>query len=135
MVFSTWEVFEADKCATIWLIKKFIGKNAKIKFSQKGETIQQGIPFDTPNAELRRFHNRTTFGSFIEHYKSRDEKLEFIRQIIYDIEINIWDKKRLEETTIIQQDINDILNRYDANEEIINKCCDYFDQLYRKPKR
>jgi len=135
MVFSTWEVFEADKCATIWLIKKFIGKNAKIKFSQKGETIQQGIPFDTPNAELRRFHNRTTFGSFIEHYKLRDEKLEFIRQIIYDIEINIWDKKRLEETTIIQQDINDILNRYDANEEIINKCCDYFDQLYRKPKR
>ena len=135
VVFSTWEVFEADKCATIWLIKRFVDKNAQIKFFPKGEPIEEGIPFDTPDADLRRFHNRTTFDSFLNHYQLKDEKLELIRQIIYDIEINIWDKKRLEQTTIVQQDINNILNRCVANEEIINQCCEYFDRLYRTIER
>jgi hypothetical protein len=36
LVFSTWEGFEADKCASIWLIKRFIDKNAVIKFFPKG---------------------------------------------------------------------------------------------------
>ena len=135
VVFSTWEAFEADKCATIWLIKRFVDKNAEIKFFPKGEPVRQGIPFDTPDADLRRYHNRTTFESFLNHYELKDEKLEFIGQIIYDIEINIWDKKRLEQTTVVNQDINNILNQYDTNEEIINKCCDYFDKLYRKTEK
>jgi hypothetical protein len=125
------DVFEADKCASIWLIKRFIDNNAEIKFFPKGEPIQQGIPFDTPDAELRRFHNRTTFGSFIEHYKLRDEKLEFIRQIIYDIEINIWDKKRMEDTHIVQDDITNIVNQSKSNQEIAEKCCSYFEKLYK----
>ena len=65
LIFSTWEGFEADKCASIWLIKRFIDKNAVINFFPKGEIVKEGIPFDTPDAKFRRYHNMSTFESLL----------------------------------------------------------------------
>ncbi|MGA1875585.1 MAG: chromate resistance protein ChrB domain-containing protein [bacterium] len=36
-VFSTWAGFEPDKCASIWLIQRFIHPEAVIKFFPVGE--------------------------------------------------------------------------------------------------
>ena len=44
LVFCTWEGFEVDKCASIWLIKRFVDNNAVINFFPKGEAIKKGIP-------------------------------------------------------------------------------------------
>ncbi len=74
-IFSTWEGFEADKCASIWLIKRFIDKNAIIKFFPKGEIIKEGILFDTPDSKFRRYHNMSTFESILLHYNLKDPKL------------------------------------------------------------
>jgi len=95
LVFSTWDGFEVDKCASIWLIKRFIDENAVIKFFPKGEIIKQGIAFDTPDAIFRRYHNMSTFESLLKHYKLNDPKLIHIGKIIHDIEVNIWKKKYL----------------------------------------
>jgi len=75
LIFSTWEGFEADKCASIWLIKRFIDKNAKIKFFPKGSIITEGIPFDVPEAKLRRYHNMSTFESILKYYNLKDQNL------------------------------------------------------------
>ena len=37
MVFSTWDGFEVDKLASIWLIKRFIAPGAKVRLYPKGE--------------------------------------------------------------------------------------------------
>ena len=92
--FSTWKGFEVDKCASIWLIKRFIDKNAKIKFFPKGNLITEGIPFDVPEAKLRRYHNMSTFESILKYYNLKDPKLIYIGKIIHDIEVNIWEKKK-----------------------------------------
>jgi len=92
-VFSTWVGFEADKCASIWLIKKFIDKNAIIRFYLKGDAITQGIPFDTPDAKFGRYYNMSTFESLLKHYKIKDPKVNYIGRIIHDIEVNVWGKK------------------------------------------
>jgi hypothetical protein len=131
LVFSTWEGFEADKCASIWLIKRFIDKNAIIKFFPKDEIINEGIPFDTPDAKLRRYHNMTTFESFLKHYNLQEPKLNFIGKIIYDIEINIWEKKVFPETHKVQDEINKIILNSKNSDEVIKKSCNYFDLLYK----
>lgn len=131
LVFSTWEGFEADKCASIWLIKRFIDKKAVIKIFPKGEILKEGIPFDTPDARFRRYHNMSTFESLLKYYNLQDPKLIYIGRIIHDIEINIWEKKVFSETHKVQETINKIIMNSKNNDEVLEKSCKYFDLLYK----
>lgn len=126
-VFATWDTFEADKCASIWLIKRFVDENAEIRFLPKGTRITEGIPFDVPEAKLRRYHNMSTFESLLHFYRIKDSRLRHIGKIIHDIEINVWEKKALEETVRVDQDIRGILESSDSPAEISDRCCKYFD--------
>lgn len=130
LVFSTWEGFEIDKCASIWLIKRFIDKNAVIKFSPKGEEIKGGILFDTPDAKFRRYHNMSTYESILKHYNLQDPGLLYIGKIVHDIEVNIWEKKVLKETLLVQNEVNKIIFTSKSNNEIIAESMKYFDSLY-----
>jgi hypothetical protein len=132
LVFSTWEGFEADKCASIWLIKRFIDKHAVIRFFPKGEIIKEGIPFDTPDAKLRRYHNMCTFEAFLEHYKIKDPNLAYIGKIVHDIEINIWERKVLPETVFVQNRINQIILDSQNNTEVMERSAVFFDSVYEK---
>jgi hypothetical protein len=129
-VFSTWEGFETDKCASIWLIKRFVDKNAEIRFFPKGSKISKGILFDVPEARFRRYHNMSTYGAILKYYKLKDPKLIFIGKIIHDIEINVWEKKVLKETSSVQQAILTIIDQSGSPTEIIEKTCRYFDRFY-----
>lgn len=131
LVFSTWEGFEVDKCASIWLIKRFVAKDAVIKLFPKGSTIQEGIPFDTPDAKLRRYHNMSTFESILKQYNLSDSRLVFFGKIIHDIEVNIWEKKVFDETLIVQDAVNKIIQNSENNEEVIKKCLEIFDLMYK----
>jgi len=130
-VFSTWEGFEVDKCASIWLIKSFINKDAKIKFFPKGTFIKEGIPFDTPNAILRRYHNMSTFEAIMNQYNLNDPNLNYIAKIIHDIEINLWEKKLMPETHKIKNAIKDIIISSKDNDSIIKNSLIIFDLLYK----
>ncbi len=129
-VFSTWEGFEPDKCASIWLIKRFIDKNAVIKFFPKGKVIREGIPFDTPDAKLRRYHNMSTFESILFYYQLQDPKLVEIGKIIHDIEINVWARKMMARSEDVQRAIRRIIAAAKDNKTVIEKSCQYFDSLY-----
>lgn len=128
-IFSTWEGLEADKCASIWLIKRFIDPAAEIRFYPKGKAITEGIPFDTPEASLRRYHNKSTFETLLEHYQINDAKLVYIGRIMHDIEVNIWEKKLMAESLQVESDIQAI-DSQGATEKIIEQCRLYFDRLY-----
>lgn len=130
-IFSTWEGFEADKCASIWLIKRFIAPNAVIKFYPKGQSIKEGTPFDTPDAEFRRYYNMSTYESLLKYYKLEDPRLVYIGRIIHDLEVNIWESKVMKET----HEVNEALNEIMANKEpniILEQSSRYFDSLYDK---
>lgn len=131
-VFSTWEGFEPDKCASIWLIQRFIDKNAEIKFFPRGELIEEGIPFDTPDARFRRYANKSAFESFMDHYKLNDPKLIYIGKIIHDIEINIWERKIMQETYRVQDAITKIINEKKDKVSIIKEGNRFFDNLYNE---
>jgi hypothetical protein len=109
-IFSTWEGFEVDKCASIWLIKRFVDKDAMIKFYPKGEPITEGIPFDTPDAKFRRYHNMSTFESILRHYQLIDPSLVYMGKIIHDIEVNVWERKLMQETYRVQEEVNKIIS-------------------------
>jgi hypothetical protein len=132
LIFSTWEGFEVDKCASIWLIKRFVDKAAIIKFFPKGEFIDQGIPFDTPDAKFRRYHNMSTYESILRYYKLNDPKVVYIGKIIHDIEVNVWERKQMKETHMVQREVNQIISNSSDNKDVIDKSIKFFDSLYQK---
>jgi hypothetical protein len=130
--FSTWDIFEVDKLASIWLIKRFIAPDAIIKLYPKGEAVMEGIPFDTPDAKFRRYHNASTYEMIRRHYNIDDPRCIYISKIVHDIEINTWEKKVISETRPVIDAIQKITTNSSSSEEIISKGIIYFDELYTK---
>jgi len=119
-VFSTWEGLEADKCASVWLIRRFIAPGTEVRFYPRGATITAGIAFDTPDAQFRRYHNKATFETLIEHYRIEDEKLNHIACVIHDIEVSVWERKMMPETDKVSADIRAIISRGNNTQALIN---------------
>lgn len=134
LVFATWNIFEVDKCSSIWLIKRFIDTEAQIRLYPKGEQIKKGIPFDTPDAKFRRYHNASTYETLLRHYKIRDDWLIYIGRIIHDVEINIWEKKVMKESRFVTNKINRIINQSKSSREVIDRSLIFFDAFYAKLK-
>lgn len=131
-VFSTWDIFEVDKLASIWLIKRFINPDAQIKLYPKGDVITEGTPFDTPEAKFRRYHNMSTYEMFRRYYNVDDPKCIYISKIVHDIEINTWEKKVMTESRPVINAIQQIISDSSTSDEIINRAVGYFDQLYEQ---
>jgi len=77
----------ADRCASIWLIKAFIDKDAVFEFIASEDTVPKGaIPFTLPGAELRPKNGRTTFDALVDRYKIEDIVVAEIQKILRDAE-------------------------------------------------
>jgi len=131
-IFTTWEGFEVDKCASIWLITRFIDKNAIIKIIPKGAISTDGVLFDIPEAKFRRTFNRSTYESLQQYYKLSDPKLIKIGKIVHDVEINTWDKKKYAESRNALEIIHSVIMKTKDSSEILKISNQYFDMLYEK---
>ncbi len=129
-IFSTWIGFEADKCASIWLIKTYINPDAEIRFYSKDDTKIEGVLFDTPTAKFRRYFNMSTYESLMKHYKIDDPALGYIGKIIHDIEINTWEKKVMPETIEVRDTVNKIIWETKGDTQVVKRSNQYFDFLY-----
>jgi hypothetical protein len=135
LIFSTWDIFEVDKCASIWLIKRFIDPKARIVVYPKGDAIPEGIPFDTPDAKFRRYQNASTYETFMRHYKIQDDRLLYIGKIVHDIEVNTWGKKAMKETRHVQNEVNRIITDSKTSTELIENSLLFFDTFYSELKQ
>ena len=76
-----------DRCASLWLIKTFIDREAVFEFISSEASIPKGaIPLTLPGAEIRPKNGRTTFDALVEKYEIRDPVLVEIQEIIRDAE-------------------------------------------------
>ena len=132
--YTTWETMEVDKCASAWLIKRFIDKAAVFKFIPKGDLVKEGIPFDTPDSEFRRYHNMSTYESILKKYQIKDSSLIHIGKIMHDIEVNYWSEKVITESQKIQEEIQEIISSTRDPTECLKKTFPIFDEIYRHIK-
>jgi len=133
-IYTTWENMEIDKCASAWLIKRFIDKNASFKFIPKGELITEGIPFDVPEAEIRRYHNLSAFEYLMKKYDIGDPAVRKIGEIIHDIEINYWGTKAVKDSQKINDAVQEIIETSTSAEKSLEKSFIFFDNLCSKIK-
>lgn len=128
--FSTWDILELDTCASAWLIKRFVDPQAEFKFYPKGEFITEGIPFDTPDAELRRRHGISTFESIVARYKITDPAVLEIGKLIHEIEVNYWSASKNRRAEELDTAINNIIAENKNPQEVLKKAFSVMDELY-----
>ena len=129
-LYSTWKGLEPDKCASAWLIARFIDSQAVFKMIDRGQTISQGTGFDTPQARFRVSHRGSTFDSMCEHYNIEDPAVLRIRRIIRDIELNTWEENLTSEASGLQALINGLRIKNSESVQALKKSFVLFDWLY-----
>jgi len=134
-IFSSWDIFEVDKCASIWLIKRFVDKDALFLFSPKESFVLKGAAFDVPDADFRRYHNMSTYQSILKYYKLNDSVLVKIGKRIFDIEVNYWGDKFFDDSKQIETEVKDIIEKNKNHQVVVNKSLFYFDKLYERYKQ
>jgi len=79
-----------DRCASAWLIKRFIDQKAKFEFITKDDPIPEGsIAFTLPKAEIKPVEGKTTtYDALLEKYNVRDPVALKIGKLIHDFEID-----------------------------------------------
>lgn len=79
-----------DRCASAWLIKRFIDKDAVFEFLTKEQEIPEGaIGFTLPKAEINPVEGvKTTYDSLVEKYHVKDPVVLRIKEIVRDYEFN-----------------------------------------------
>lgn len=79
-----------DRCASAWLIKRFIDKSARFSFISKEDPIPEGsIAFTLPKAEIRPVEGvKTTYDILVQRYKVADPIAMRIGVLVHDFEVD-----------------------------------------------
>jgi hypothetical protein len=87
-----------DRCASAWVIKRFIGKDAKFEFISKDDPIPEGATaFTLPKAEINSIKGvKTTFDVLLEKYEVEDSVVKKIKEMIRDYEFNEENLNRIQ---------------------------------------
>jgi hypothetical protein len=123
-----------DRCASAWVIKRFIDKDAKFEFISKDDPIPEGATaFTLPKAEINPIEGvKTTFDILLEKYKVEDTVVRKIREIIRDYEFNEENLERIQlrETLGVCYVLKGLERTSQTDAETIWKALAVMDALY-----
>lgn len=124
-----------DICASTWLIKKLIDREAEFKFINIDDAIPEGaMPFVLPNSEINlTLGIKTTYDVLMDKYQIMDPVAILIQDIVRDFEINAGEeptKVRYRETVGLFLIIRGLARISKTDDEILSKAFIIFDSLY-----
>ena len=71
-----------DRCASAWLLRRFVDPEAEFVFVDEGALVSGAIAFDISGAELGHRRGRCTFEAILAKHKLRDSALIELGRII-----------------------------------------------------
>ena len=124
-----------DRCASAWLIKRFIDKKAKFAFISKDDSIPKGaIAFTLPRAEIKPVEKeKTTYDVLTEKYNIQDPIALKIGKFIHDFEIDAEEnpeKIKFMEALGLCYVLKGLEKKSKTDNEIVEKGLVVLDALY-----
>ena len=128
-----------DRCASAWLIKNFIDREALFEFISKESPIPKGaIAFTLPEAEIRPVEGKsTTFDVLVERYQVKDPIVAKIRELLHDFEIDAGEdiaKVKHAETVGVCLILRGLARTSKTDHEILSKAMTVMNALYAELK-
>jgi hypothetical protein len=73
---------QVDRCASAWLLKRFVDANAKFAFMEEGDPLGDAVPFDMSGVELGHHRGRCTFEAILAKHQLKNPALAELGAII-----------------------------------------------------
>jgi hypothetical protein len=87
----TWDVPEPDRLAALWMLKRFVNTGARFHFVEPFQKLVYGVPFDLPEAEIRRAGSLAATEVLLERMrKPDDERLALLARMAHLTEVTPW---------------------------------------------
>jgi hypothetical protein len=139
MLWVTRKQPHVDRCASAWLIKRWIDREAKFGFVSKEDAIPSGaIAFTLPEAEIRPVEGKTTtFDALTERYHVQDPFVLAIGKFIHDFEIDAGEqpkKVKFRETLGLCFILKGLEKTSRTDHETIEKAVNVLDAFYASVK-
>jgi len=122
---------EFDKCASAWIIVRYVDKDAQFKFFPKGSVIEEGRPFDVPGAELTRAHGLACAETVIRKYNVTVSEALKLAQIAHEIEINPWAKHSRDAEKLNRRIVKIMRKHRDDPAKCLEAGFTVFDEFFR----
>lgn len=131
-LYTTGASMEIDRCASAWLIKRYVDQEAVFQFFPEESLITTGIVFDRPEGSLHRTHNRSTFEVIAEKYGISFPGYKRLAARIHDAEVNFWGGKQNSDSGKMIGDLKEMMRANKSNAGYFKQCFSYFDHLLQK---
>lgn len=76
-----------DRCASAWLIRRFIDSKARFEFAEEGRVPPQAFPFDMYHGGFGHRGDDCTFETLLKEFHIRNPKANVIGQMIHDADL------------------------------------------------
>lgn len=73
---------QVDRCASAWLLKRFVDADADFGFVEEGDPIDDAVPFDMSGVELGHHRGRCTFEAILAAHQLTEPALVELGRII-----------------------------------------------------
>lgn len=120
-----------DKWASAWLLTRHIYPGAELHVSAyDAEVLEEGIPFDLPDAALKRSGDRATFASVLETYGVEDPIASALGRIVHEIEVEFWSASSSHNSNVVE-DAFRALQRNEGRMSVTPECyLRFFESVY-----
>lgn len=130
--FTTWQGIEPDKWATLWLIKRYLSKDAYFLLTSPGATLpDDALAFGVPGASLRRANRVSMFRRLKRAMNLDSLVLNGLDQIIHDVEVNIWDAPTHPRSNWLESMYRQLQARYARDQVPVDCYLSFFDAAIR----
>lgn len=124
-----------DRCASAWLIKRFIDQEAKFEFISGEDPIpNNAIAFTLPKASIKPIEGKkTTYDVLVEKYRIQDPIALQVGKYIHDFEIDAEEdasKVKFKETLGICYVLKGLEHNSKTDHETVEKALIVIDAFY-----
>ena len=128
--FTTWIGIEPDKWATVWLIKRYISRDAYFVLTPvNAKPDTDAIVFGTPQASIHRNNKQSMFHNLRVAMQLNQPELLQIDAIIKDIEVNIWEPPKHPYTQWVEILYRQLQARYNREQVPVDCYLSFFDNV------
>ncbi len=129
--YATTPFLEPDRCATAWVVSRYLHPNAVFEFHPR-EALPEGvILIDLPEAELKRDARRATIEVLVAKEKIEDSFVSELARLIHDIEINAWARRDHEKSGALEYLLMQRMAEADSVHAKLRICFELLDRLRR----
>jgi len=119
-----------DRCASAWLIRRFIDRRPRFAFAAEGAKLRGGIPFDMAGAEFSHHGEDCTFETLVKRFGlGHDPALTAISRIVHDVDLKDGKFGRTEATGV-NAVLRGLADRIRDDHELLRASEAVFDGLY-----